>query len=158
MRKKKTRKVKVRSDTSYKAKKVYKRKKAKELAKKKTVPKTRNHGTLTEAEYFSKIRSGLRSAFRFWKPMMKALEKASRDYSGPNKRQKKEYQCNMCKNWFPRTSVEIDHIEECGSLRSYDDIVPFIKRLTKEGVDSYQVLCKPCHKIKTKKYKEDNKK
>jgi len=33
---------------------------------------------------------------------MKALENASRAYTGPNKRQKKEYQCAKCKEWFLR--------------------------------------------------------
>ena len=149
-------KIKTRSDTSSKKKRTVKRKKA--LAKKKViVPKTRNLGTLTESEYFAKVRSALRNAFRWWKPMMAVLEDASRIYQGPNKRQKKEYQCNHCQSWFKRTAVEIDHIEECGSLRNYDDIVPFLERLTKESKSDYQILCKPCHKEKTKKYLESKK-
>jgi hypothetical protein len=54
--------------------------------------RTRNAGTLTESQYWSKIRSALRNAFRYWKPMMITLEAASRPYRGANKRQKKEYQ------------------------------------------------------------------
>jgi hypothetical protein len=41
-----------------------------------------------------------------------------------------------------RKEVHIDHIEECGSLRSFDDIQGFIERLTIEDVNGYQVLCK----------------
>ena len=113
---------------------------------------------MTETEFFSKIRSALRNAFRWWKPFALVLEKASRPYVGPNKRQKKEYQCNHCKEWFPRTHVEVDHVIECGSLRSYDDIIPFLQRLTIENLDGLQVLCKAkCHKEKTKNYLKNKK-
>ena len=117
--------------------------------------RTRNAGTWTESQYFSAIRAALRTKFRFWKPMAAVLQKASRPYKGPNKLQKKEYCCNKCKKWFKRTDVEIDHIEECGSLRNYEDIVPFLQRLTKEEESAYQVLCKnKCHKAKTLAYKK----
>jgi hypothetical protein len=122
------------------------------MAKRITV-KTRNAGTMTESAYFSKIRSTLRSGFRWWKPMQLALEAASRPYKGPNKRLKREYQCNHCKNWHPRKNVEIDHKIPCGSLKNYDDIIGFIQRLTVEDINLYQILCKPCHLIKTKKEK-----
>lgn len=115
--------------------------------------KTRNHNTLTEAEFFSKIRSALRKAFQFWKPMQLVLEEASRKSQSDNKRLKKEYQCNHCKKWFKRSDVQIDHVIECGSLKCYEDIVPFIIRLTAEEKSAYQILCKNCHSCKTKKAK-----
>lgn len=113
------------------------------------VVKTRNAGTMTESQYFSKIRSLLRSGFRYYKPMTIALDNASRPYKGLNKRLKKEYQCAICKEWFPRKDVEIDHLVPCGSLKCYDDIVPFIKNLTQEDPKSYQILCKKDHLVKT---------
>ncbi len=145
---------KTRKDTSSKARKTTK---IKRKVKRQIVPRTRNLKTMTESEYFGKIRSSLRSCFRFWKPALKALELSSRPYTGKNSRQKKEYQCNECENWFSRRSVEIDHIEECGKLSSYEDIIIFIQRLTREEPEAYQILCKECHKTKTKKY-HDNKK
>jgi hypothetical protein len=108
---------------------------------------------MTESAYFSKIRSTLRSGFRWWKPMQLALDAASRPYKGANKRLKKEYVCNHCKEWYPRKMVEIDHKIECGSLKCYEDIVGFIQRLTVESIDSYQILCKKCHLVKTKNSK-----
>lgn len=131
----------------------------KKLVKRKaTTVCSRNGGTMTESQYFSKIRSILRSGFRYWKPMQIALDKASRPSQSLNKRIKKEYCCAKCKKWFKRADVEIDHIEECGSLSKYEDIVPFIQRLTKEEVTAYDILCKPCHKIKTDNYKQLKKK
>lgn len=124
---------------------------------KKTKEKPRNAGTMTEAAFFGNIRSALRNGFKYWKPMMLVLNKASRPYVGDNKRQKKEYQCASCKKWFKRTDVHIDHIIDCGSLRTWDDVVPFIKRLTNEDEHSYQVLCKPDHLLKTKKARDEKK-
>ena len=132
---------------------------AKKVIKRKTTTVcSRNGGTMTESQYFSKIRSMLRSGFRYWKPMQLALEAASRPSQSTNKRIKKEYQCAKCKKWFKRADVEIDHIEEAGSLNKYEDIVPFIQRLTKEDISSYQILCKPDHKIKTDSFRKSKKK
>lgn len=119
------------------------------MAKKSRVEKTRNNFSLTESQYWGLIRSALRQKFRFWKPAALALSLASRPYRGENKLQKKEYQCNFCKDWFPRKSVEIDHVESAGTLRCGDDLKGFIERLTPENVDAFQVLCKDCHKQKT---------
>ena len=119
------------------------------MAKKITTIKSRNLGTLTESAYFSKIRSTLRNGFRWWLPMQQALKNASRKSQSSNKRLKFEYQCSHCKCWVARKDCEIDHKIPVGSLKCYDDIVPFIQRLTAEDVSSYSILCKPCHLIKT---------
>lgn len=137
------------------SKRPIKRKRKVSKPRKGAAPKTRNGNTLSESEFFNKIRAALRRSFRFWQPMMVALNKASRPSQSSNKRLKTEYQCSSCQKWFPRTQVQIDHIVPCGSLMSYDDIVPFIKNLTQEDSDSYQILCKPCHKTKTDKEKAD---
>jgi len=132
---------------------------AKKVIKRKaTTVLSRNGNTMTESQYFSKIRSVLRSGFRYWKPMQLALEAASRPSQSLNKRIKKEYQCNHCKKWYKRLDVEIDHKIECGSLSKYEDIVPFIQRLTPENINAFQILCKPCHKIKTNEFRQLKKK
>jgi len=133
--------------------------KKKRVVKKRVVaPKTRNHGKWSEGEYFSRVRAALRRAFRFWTPMQIALDKASRPSQSSNKRLKKEYICAKCGKWRKRAEMEIDHKEECGSLNRYEDIVPFLQRLTKEDVHAYQILCKDtCHKQKTKKYLKNKK-
>jgi hypothetical protein len=129
----------------------------KRKTKKFRVARTRNGGTMTESQYFSRIRAILRNGFRYYKPMMMALELASRPSQSSNKKIKKEYQCADCKKWFKRADVQVDHIEECGSLNSYEDIVPFIKRLTREDPQAYQILCKRDHKKKTDEYLKSKK-
>lgn len=122
----------------------------------KIINKPYNAGTLTESQYFGKIRSALRNAFRYWKPMQQALKNAERKSEDKtNPRLKFEYQCAKCKKFKSRKLVEIDHIIECGSLKNYNDIVPFIKRLAVEDVKAYQILCKVCHKQKTLKNKKN---
>lgn len=135
-----------------------KKNKSYKKTKKIIVPRTRNANTLTESEYFGKIRSGLRKAFQYWKPMMIALENASRPSQNlENKRLKTEYQCNHCKKWFPKKDIQIDHIEDVGSLTCFEDIAPFIKRLTIEDPNGFQILCKPCHQIKTNETRNEKK-
>ena len=114
--------------------------------------KPRNLGTMTEAAYWGMVRSVLRRGFRFWKPIQKAKQDAKRVYKGDNKRQKWEYQCASCQEWFKDRDVQVDHIIPVGSLKSGKDLEGFLARLTAE--EGYQVLCKPCHNNKTQKERE----
>jgi len=123
------------------------------MAKRKVMHKTRNSGTLTESAFWSFIRSGLRQKSRWWKPIAECKAKAKRPYKGPLKRQKFEYQCNQCKNWFPDKKINVDHICPAGSLNSAQDLPGFIERLFCE-VDNLQVLCETCHNAKTKSEKD----
>lgn len=108
-----------------------------------------NNGTMTSSMFFSMIRSALRARSRWWKPIAECKKKAKRAYKGTNKRQKFEYQCNECKNWFPEKEVNVDHIVPAGTLTSVNDLPLFVERLFVE-IDGLQVLCKNCHNLKTK--------
>ena len=125
--------------------------------RKNTALKTRNSGTLTESAFWSLIRSTLRQKSRWWKPIAQAKTKAKRTYKGPLKRQKFEYQCAECLQWFPDKKINVDHIIPAGSLKCADDLPGFVERLFCE-VDNLQVLCSNCHDKKTKIEKNDNRK
>lgn len=112
------------------------------------VARTRNNGTMTESAFWSMIRSALRQKSRWWKPILQAKMNARRNYTGPNKRQKYEYQCNICKNWFKETEINVDHIIPAGALNSYADLAGFVERLFCE-VDKLQCVCEKCHNNKT---------
>jgi 5-methylcytosine-specific restriction endonuclease McrA len=125
------------------------------MIKKKRVTKTvktRNAGTMTESAFWSFIRSGLRQKSRFWKPITQCKMSSRRAYKGPLKRQKFEYQCNECGEWFPEKKINVDHIKPAGSLNCANDLPGFVERLFCE-VDNLQVLCTTCHDFKTKNEK-----
>jgi len=121
---------------------------AKKKAIKPRVSKARNAGTMTESAFWSMIRSALRQKSRWWKPIGKAKEKARRACKSCG-RQKWEYQCNYCKEWFPDKEINVDHILPAGTLRCSADLPGFVDRLFCE-VAGLQVLCSDCHDKKTK--------
>lgn len=119
-------------------------------------PKTRNSGTLTESAFWSFIRSTLRQKSRWWKPVSECKQKAKRAYKGSNKRQKFEYQCNHCKNWYAEKNINVDHIIPAGTLTCANDLPGFVERLFVE-VDNMQCLCTECHNIKTQNERKNKK-
>lgn len=110
-------------------------------------------GVWTNARYWSFIRSALRKAWMRYPVKQQALKAARRNNQSDNKRLKYEYQCNACKEWFQGKEVQVDHIKPAGSLRDYKDLPMFVERLFCEP-DNLQVLCKPCHAIKTKQERQ----
>ena len=119
-------------------------------------PKTRNSGTMTESAFWSFIRSALRQKSRWWKPVSECKQKAKRAYKGSNKRQKFEYQCNYCKNWYAEKNINVDHIIPAGTLTCANDLPGFVDRLFCE-VDNMQCLCTECHNIKTQNERKNKK-
>lgn len=124
---------------------------------KKKTEKPFNNGTMSKAAFFGMLRSKLRMASRWWKPIAEAKKLARRPYKGDNKRQKWEYQCNHCKKWFNDKEVAVDHKIPAGSLNDFNDLPGFTERLFCE-VDGLQILCNngptSCHQIKTQKEKK----
>lgn len=103
----------------------------------------------TSARFFSFLRSALRTSSMRWPPKAAVLNKARRKSESDNKRLKWEFQCASCKNWFAKKHVSIDHIVPCGTLKSFDDLPEFCRRLY-VGEDGMQCLCEKCHAAKTK--------
>lgn len=109
------------------------------------VPRTRAGGEWTEAAFFGFLRSGLRRMSRRWPPVARlALERARVPYTGEDKRRKWSYRCDGCGRLHPGKHVQVDHVDPCGSLRCWDDLVPFAQRLFCEP-EGLRVLCKTCH-------------
>lgn len=120
------------------------------MAKQRAV-RTRNANSMTEAEYWGKVRSALRKAFAYWKPAQEAVKQAEcgTRINPETGRQKKVYLCVVCREVGFREEMQIDHIDPCGSLRSPVDLAPFLERLTCEDSSKYQLLHKACHQEKT---------
>lgn len=103
----------------------------------------------SEAKFWSFIRSGLRSKWSRWPAKYAVLAAAKRPYKGKNKRQKFEFKCAKCKKHYPQKEVSVDHIVPVGTLRDYEDLPEFCRKLF-VGVDKLQVLCSSCHSKKTR--------
>lgn len=123
------------------------------LLGKQRVPRTRAGGKYTEAGYFGWIRSNLRRAFQKY-PVKFQVKQAGRRRSLDGKRT--EYLCNHCGNTFRDKDIQVDHIKPAGSLKSYEDLPAFVENLFCE-IDGLQLLCKPCHQVKTNAEKEERK-
>jgi 5-methylcytosine-specific restriction endonuclease McrA len=117
---------------------------------KKLAPRPFGCGTLTEAGRHAKIVGYLRSGSKWWKPKMETLRLA-RVGTRVNKatgRMAMHHKCKICKEDFPSKEVQVDHITPLVGAEGFKTWDEFIGILfcEKEGM---QVLCKPCHQIKT---------
>ena len=118
----------------------------KKVVKKQRVVRTRNGGTWTESEFWSKISNTLRNMSRWWLPIRQAKLNARRKCQTKG-RQIWEYQCEKCKLWKKDNLTIVHHKVEVGSLKKYDDLPGVVARLFSENLDDYAVLCKPCHQL-----------
>lgn len=113
------------------------------------VPRTRAGGEWTEARYWTFIRTTLRSGARRYPPIVRQALGAARERYRPQPgesptRRKWVYRCAICDQLKFRDQVEVDHIEPCGSCRSYEEVGEFARRMFCEP-DGLRILCKSCH-------------
>lgn len=124
-------------------------------------PKPHCNNTMTEAGFRSYVMSGLRSKSRFWKPKNIAISKTfvKKGKNPATGNMCKLHRCPVCNGLFPQSKMDADHIEPVVPLEGFPQLAEtflgynwteVIKRLFCEA-DGYSVLCKECHKIKTKK-------
>ena len=99
----------------------------------------------TESFVISRIRSTLRRLSLQMPAARQAKLKVRRLYCGPNRRQRFEYQCAHCREWFAEKEVHVDHIIPAGAMKSFEDVGGFARRLLFCAVDDLAVLCKPDH-------------
>ena len=60
------------------------------------------------------------------------------------------YECNICKIRVGPKAIDVDHIEPViDPITGFQNYDIFIERLFC-GPENLQVLCKPCHKLKSK--------
>lgn len=62
--------------------------------------------------------------------------------------------CVLCDQDIPTTEAQVDHISGKNSLKTLDDIQDFILSIATISKDDLQIVCKPCHKIKSHAEKE----
>lgn len=122
--------------------------------------KERNGGEWTEARFRSFVTSALRAASRRYPPKYKALKEAfaGRKVNAKTGKQAMHYTCAKCSKHFVATDVQVDHIHPVvDPKKGFTTWDNFIERMFCE-IENLQVLCKPCHKIKTDQEKLERKK
>lgn len=102
-----------------------------------------------EVDRCNKLRSMLRRAWSRDPKRFQCLRDSRRPYVGENKRQRFEHQCNICKEWFKQSDVQVDHIIPAGSFLELtaECLGGFALRLFNGEL---QIACSDCHKKKTK--------
>ena len=107
----------------------------------------------------SRIKGAIRQVAKFAPEVKEALEKSIHPIiKGPKGGAR--FTCSKCKKVFERGEVQVDHIEPVIPVdkRTVDlDWNTIIKRMFCSS-DNYQVLCKPCHKIKSDEERKERKK
>jgi 5-methylcytosine-specific restriction endonuclease McrA len=122
--------------------------------------KKRNGGEWTDSRFRSFVTSALRAASRRWPPKYKALKEAfvGRKTNKKTGKLAMHYKCAKCKKHFVAADVQVDHVlpvvDPKVGFVSWDD---FINRIFCE-IENLQVMCKPCHKVKTEEEKLERKK
>ena len=102
--------------------------------------------------YRTFVRSALRKAWTKWPPKFEALKRARRPSQSDNKKLKWEYICAHCKTWHRGDEVSVDHIVSWGDPWSMSFVDACRALLV--SVEELQVLCEPCHEIKTQLEKQ----
>jgi len=98
------------------------------------------------------IVSALRTGARRWPPKYICLQNAftEQKINPKSGRLAKHYHCASCHEEFTSKDVEVDHISPVVSVGDgFIDWNVFIERLFC-SIENLQVLCKVCHKKKTK--------
>lgn len=87
-------------------------------------------------------------------PIKVAYKHAHRERGCLGKKTKKnptgEVWCSRCEHCgvlHREANTEVDHIEQAGSFKSWDEFLGWMQRLMHINFDSIRVVCKPCHKI-----------
>jgi len=111
-----------------------------------------NYPKWTTARFFGFLRSALRKAWTKYPPKYEALKlaKIGKKTNVKTGRLADHYRCAICGNEFVMKDVQVDHLIDAGTLKTFDDVGEFCRRLFC-SVDDLQVLCKPCHSGKTHK-------
>lgn len=110
----------------------------------------------TEARFRSFITSALRSASNRYPPKWEAHKEAfvGKKINKATGRLAMHFECNMCKKHFPNKEVQVDHIDPVvDPIKGFQGWDVFVERMFVKK-DGYQVLCKQCHKEKTRQERE----
>ena len=111
----------------------------------------------TKAAYFQWLRGQMRKAWSRH-PIKNAYTMSRRTRAPVGKKKDKltgirqvvwALPCDQCGRTYPQSNVEVDHILRAGSFKDWSDCEQWLMGLMQINFASLQLLCKPCHRIKS---------
>ena len=115
-----------------------------------------SHIWKTEAAFLSFLRGGIRRYLWSKNPVKLEFEKESVvKIPNDNPKSMKKFplvngfKCGMCGGLFKSNQVQCDHKTGEHSLKCMDDLQTFVEGIVFVRKEDLQMLCKPCHEIKT---------
>lgn len=112
----------------------------------------------TQSRYESFVKSVLRAGSRKWPPKYKVLNEAKcgKRINESSGRLAEHYTCAACGNSFPAKLVVVDHREPVVPITGFSEWDTVIRRMYCSA-ENLQVVCKECHRVKTKQENEERK-
>lgn len=105
---------------------------------------------LTENALKQIIRGAVREKWMYQNSKLHFLESKKEADMRPETRTRGVWGCTICKGKFKSDEVNVDHISQEESFTSLDDIMSWASSiLNAGGSDELQILCIPCHDIKS---------
>ena len=103
----------------------------------------------SESQFWGWLRGCLRKAWMRYPPSITWKQaQAIPPPAGYTGRAKKFGVCALCGLSAPISSLETDHIDEGGSIKSYEDAARWLEKILDVN-DNWQLVHKECHKIKS---------
>ena len=117
--------------------------------------KAKSYSEWSPARKKAFIISVLRGGSRRYPPKYETLNEAKTEkkINVNTGRIAQHFKCQSCRKDFPAKMVEVDHITPIVGIRGFTTWDDFITGLYCEK-SNLQVLCKPCHLLKSKKEKK----
>jgi len=110
----------------------------------------------TQASFFNYIRGGIRKGLWMRHPLKMQFLKDKRIRAPLGRKTVSNPEgliwgckCEICKEVFKLDMVQVDHQSGNHKLRNVDDLKDFITNITFATFKDLQILCHPCHKIKS---------
>ena len=105
---------------------------------------------LTQSQLMTLVRTAIREKWSYCDVKMAYLLKGVEPDYDPDTRRRFKVQCELCKAWFSKGEIQIDHKKGEHSLKSIADFDNFVDSiLQKVTFADLSRLCHECHDLKT---------
>ncbi|MEE8597911.1 MAG: HNH endonuclease signature motif containing protein [Dehalococcoidales bacterium] len=106
-------------------------------------------GHMPDNKLMQMLRAAVRQVWMHNPVKLLKLETAVYPDMDVNTRTKWLVKCECCHGTFKKGDVQVDHIHGGHSLKTIDDLLDFFNSILNVTAEELQVLCKPCHELKT---------